>query len=441
MLKKIVSAVIAITLVMGMCSCSENSSSEPASTPTTASQSPAAELTQPGVSPTANYAFVENTSTDKLDEKFVSGMNSFSVELFKASVASDLSDGKNVLVSPESVAFALGMVQNGADKETLRQMQNVLCKDVDQETFNKNMNRLMTMAKAANKEGCKLNIANSVWVRDRQDITPTEQFSKTCKELYDAELFKSAFDDKAVKQVNSWVNEKTDNMIPNIIDKFDENDVMYLINCVAFDSEWAEKYEEEQVEENETFTNEKGEKVKCTMLSSKENVYVSNDRAEGFIKNYKGGKYSFMAVLPNEGTDVKDYVASMTADEFAKLYNNRTEDELARKMPEYKYDHSLELSESLKKMGMTQAFSNAADFSKLIENTETYIGKVLHKTHIELGANGTKAAAATAVEVRAKGAISARKEVILDRPFVYAIMDNESGLPVFMGTVCDPAAE
>ena len=230
-------------------------------------------------------------------------------------------------------------------------------------------------------------------------------------------------------------------MIPNIIDKFDENDVMYLINCVAFDSEWAEKYEEEQVEENETFTNEKGEKVKCTMLSSKESVYVSNDRAEGFIKNYKGGKYSFMAVLPNEGTDVKDYVSSMTADEFAKLYNNRTEDKVVTKMPEFKYDHSLELSESLKKMGMTQAFSNAADFSKLLENTETYIGKVLHKTHIELGANGTKAAAATAVEVRAKGEISARKEVILDRPFVYAIMDNESGLPVFMGTVCDPAAE
>ena len=436
MFKKIISAVIAITMVMGMCSCSESSATEPASSLGTASQTPAVE---PAVTPTADYAFVKNESTDPLDEKFISGMNSFSVELFKASVKNDLGTGMNTLVSPESVAFALGMTQNGADGNTLKELQKVLYKDVDQETFNKNMNRIMSMAKAFNNEKCKLNIANSVWVRDRNDITPTQQFTKTCKELYDAELFKGAFDDETVKQVNSWVNEKTDNMIPNIIDKFDENDVMYLINCVAFDSEWADKYEEEQVEENETFTNEKGDKVNCTMLSSKENIYISNDRAQGFIKNYKGGKYAFMAVLPNEGTDVKDYVSSMTADEFAKLYNNRTEDEVVTKMPEFKYDHSLELSESLKKMGMTQAFSNAADFSKLIENTETYIGKVLHKTHIELGANGTKAAAATAVEVRAKGAISARKEVILDRPFVYAIMDNESGLPVFMGTVCDPS--
>lgn len=439
-------------MVMGMCSCSEQGSQvwlddTTSSVQTERQTSPAPE--QPAnnaAASTEQFKFVSNIDSEPLDKDFVNGLNSFSVELFKTSVKDDLSNGKNTLVSPESVAFALGMTQNGADKNTLKQMQDVLCKGVSQDTFNKNMNRIMSRVEKFNNDKSKLSIADSVWVKDRQDIVPTEQFTKTCKEMYNAELFKGAFDGETVKQINSWVYDKTDKMIPSIVDELDPNDVMILVNCVAFDSKWEKQYEDDQIIENEKFTNAKGDKVECTMLSSTEKCYLSNDRATGFTKSYAGGKYEFMAVLPNEDISISDFVSSMTADEWTKLYDSRSYNyEVIAAIPQFKYDHDLRLKDSLQSLGMTDAFSrSSADFSKMFEATDAYIAQVFHKTHIELDAKGTKAAAATAVEMRAKGeAVSRteRKQVILDRPFAYAIMDSSTGLPVFMGTVCDPTAE
>ena len=183
-----------------------------------------------------------------------------------------------------------------------------------------------------------------------------------------------------------------------------------------------------------------GEKTNCTMLSSKEKLYVEGEHETGFVKEYSGGKYAFMAVLPNEGTGIYEYVSSLTADRFAKLYKERTgRYDVKTKTPQFKYDYDINLNETLRGMGMEEAFTMNADFSNMTGDKSLYIGSVLHKTHIELDANGTKAAAATAVTMDAKCALdeSLPKTVYLDRPFVYAIMDTRTGLPVFMGTVCD----
>ena len=326
-------------------------------------------------------------------------------------------------------------------------MQNVLYKDVSQDEFNKNMNYLLSEVekRSRREDDEKLKIANCVWVKDRQDIVPTEQFTKTCKEMYNAELFKGAFDDKTVSQINGWVYDKTDRMIPSVIDKIEPDDVMYLVNCVAFDAQWQKQYKDSQVKKNQKFTNAKGDEVKCTMLTGTEKCYLSNERAIGFTKDYAGGRYEFMAVLPNEDISVSDFVSTMTADEFSKLYKSRSYDyEVTTKLPQFTFDHELRLKDALQSMGMTEAFSRQnADFTKMFEDTPAYIAQVFHKTHIELDAKGTKAAAATAVEAGAKADHSEpeHKEVILDRPFVFAIMDSYSGLPVFIGTVCDPGAQ
>ena len=176
MFKKILSAVVALTLVMGMCSCSESSgaadkggSSVVTTLPPTRTEPDTNknEPFQPSgdvVSPTANYQFVPAADKASSDEKFLIGANEFSVELFKKAVEKDLADGGNTLISAESVLFALGMTANGAKGETLKQMQNVLCKDVDTETFNKNMNRLMTNAQ--NSSDFKFSIASDSLMSD-----------------------------------------------------------------------------------------------------------------------------------------------------------------------------------------------------------------------------------------------------------------------------------
>ena len=444
MLKKFISAVIAISLVMGMCSCSDSSTTETKKNPT-ASQSASGEPFKPGedvVSPTAAYQFVPAADISS-DEKFLIGANEFSVDLFRNTVMKDLENDKNTLVSPESVLFALGMTSNGAKGDTLKQMQNVLCKDVDTDTFNKNMNKLMTSAQSSSD--FKFSIANSVWVKDMQGMTLTEQFARSCKQMYNAEMFKAPFNDETLKQMNNWVNEKTDKMIPKIIDEFGDDTAAVLLNCIAFDAKWEKPYEKKDVVENREFNLQSGKTVNCSMMHSEEKLYVSDDKSQGFIKNYKGGKYAFMAILPNEDVSLSDYVKSMTAQSFAKMYEGKTTQyQVHASVPKFKYDYSAKLNDTLKQMGITDAFDGEkADFSGMTEQQKLFISNVLHKTHIELDEEGTKAAAATAVTMDVSGALPAKediKEIRLDRPFAYAIMDTQTGLPVFMGTVCDPTA-
>ncbi|MBQ3936098.1 MAG: serpin family protein [Ruminococcus sp.] len=449
MIKKFISAVIAITMVMGMCSCSEQSSgSEPQpgsqivqpSEPKPTQQPSEFKLTKDMLNPTADYQFVAASDVSS-DEKFLIGANEFSVNLFKTSVARDLADGKNTLVSPESVLFALGMTQSGAKGETLKQMQKVLCGDLDTETFNKNMNKLMTSA--SKSSDFKFGIANSVWVRDMQDMTLTEQFAKNCKQMYNAELFKAPFNDETLKQMNRWVNDKTDSMIPEIIEEFGADTAAVLLNCIAFDAEWKEGYEKSDLNENGEFTLKSGEKAKCTMMSSLEDHYIRDDNAEGFIKRYKGGKYGFMAILPDEGVNLADYVRSLTAEKFSRLYSSSGEYGFINAViPKFKYDYSSSLNDAMKQMGITDAFdADKADFSGMTDGQKMYISKVAHKTVIDVNENGTKAAAATEVGMDVSGALPMPEHTVsLNRPFAYAIVELETGMPVFMGTVCNPNA-
>ena len=440
MFKRFLSAVIALTLVMGMCSCSDSSQSEPNSTAPNSSYSQPDKPDAPDEPvPSANGGSVIELTADKTftpsdtnktsDEKFVSGINAFSTNLFKTTVKSDLADGKNTLVSPSSAAFALGMTANGADGNTLKQMLDVMGGGVDMDTFNSNMNLWISRA----------------WVKDKDNLTTTEQFAKSCKEVYNAEMFKAPFDMGTVKKVNDWVSEKTDKMIPSLIEQFNGDEIMCLINCIAFDSEWEQQYSDTQVKQDQKFTNANGDEVKCTMLSSTEKCYVANDRATGFVKNYKGGKYVFMAVLPDKDTDITDYVSSMSETELCDLYAKRTNEyDVYTKLPQFKFDYGTELQDYLSQMGMTDAFTDGADFSKMFENKQAAISKVIHKTHIELSAKGTKAAAATAVimkEATAELKDEKPKTVYLDRSFLFAIMDTELGVPVFIGTVCDPTVQ
>ncbi len=215
---------------------------------------------------------------------------------------------------------------------------------------------------------------------------------------------------------------------------------MYLINALAFEGEWETKYEKDQVNENGSFTNHQGTAETVAMLNSTESQYITGDHVTGFVKNYEGGDYAFLALLPEEDTAVADFIASMDGEVFLELYDNRSYQDVLVQIPEFTYDYDTELSETLSGMGMTEAFTEAADFSRMAQ-TDTgllYINRVLHKTHIEVDRAGTKAAAVTAVEMTNEAAMLEPEEtptVYLNRPFVYAIIDTETGLPIFLGSV------
>ena len=357
----------------------------------------------------------------------------FGVRLFQTATE----DGKNTLISPLSVLYALAMTANGADDETLDQMEQVLGMDAE------NLNSFMLAYMDLLPEGkaYKMSLANSIWFKDDPRFEVKESFLQTNADYYDASIYKAAFDQSTLTDINTWVKKHTDGMIPEILDKIPEDAIMYLVNALAFEAEWDEIYENTQVWEGD-FTTEDGTRQDVEMMHSQENTYLEDDLATGFIKYYKGRKYAFAALLPNEGVTVSEYVDSLTGEHLLEMLSDPEYVRTIVTLPKFETEYDIEISEHLEAMGMPDAFDyRVADFSRMGtytgEDVNICIDRVIHKTFISVAEKGTKAGAATVVEMVTEGAMSVEdyREVVLDHPFVYMLIDCETNLPFFIGTM------
>lgn len=380
----------------------------------------------------------------KADKKFIESQMKFTVDLLKATTE----EGKNNMISPYSVMQALAMTANGANGKTLEEMEQVLGNGMSIEELDRYL--LTQRLNSVNKEKSKynnwsMNTANSIWaIDDKSRIQARPEFIQKCVDYYNSDYYIAPFDQTTLDDVNGWVNEKTNKMIPKILNKISEYDVMYLVNAVAFEAQWAEQYESYQIKDSK-FNAANGEKQDAKMLCSDE-FYLCDENTTGMLKSYSGGKYAFAALLPEEGTSVEKYVADLTPEKLTNILNSykgiyeRADVEL----PKFKCEYGADISDQLVAMGMPTAFDKnpdlKADFTNLSAIADIHpisIGYVIHKTFIDLDENGTKAAAATLVAMQDNGAffLMDKKEVILDRPFVYCIIDTETSIPVFIGVL------
>ena len=366
----------------------------------------------------------KNESASKApDDEFKAAASSFAAELFK----DNYSKGKTTLVSPLSVLSALALVQNGAQGDTLAQLEQALG-GLDRDTLNAYMRAYCDFL----TESDELKIANSVWTDSSAEAK--RAFLQKAVDSYSAQLFSAPLSDpKTVESLNSWVKKNTDGMIPKIIEKADRYAVMMLVNAIAFDAKWETPYKRSDIEKLE-FTSYSGSKKKTDFMCSTENVYLKDGGAVGFMKPYKNGRFAFAALLPDENTGIDDYVASLSGDKLMKIFSSaKRGNEVNVKMPKFRAEYSAQLIDTLKKMGVKDAFdSKTADFSSLIENRDAYIATVVHKTFIEVDENGTRAAASTLVGADTMSLMEPYS-VCLDRPFVYMIVDTETNLPLFIG--------
>ncbi|EGD52445.1 proteinase inhibitor I4 serpin [Thermoanaerobacter ethanolicus JW 200] len=369
-------------------------------------------------------------SEKNIDEKFINNTADFSIEIFKKLI----DHKKNSLISPLSVMLALAMTANGADKETLSQMEKTLGKDISIEDLNKYL--YTYMKKLSNEEKSKLTIANSIWLKEN-DFMPFKDFLQIIADYYKADIFKAAFDSSTVSNINNWVKSKTNGMIDKILNKIDPEDVMYLINAVAFDAEWETVYEKHNIYKD-IFTDINGNKQKAEFMRSEENFYIEDKNAIGFIKPYAKKHYSFAAIIPNENMTIGEYIKTLTGEKFINLIKNAKTTLVHASLPKFKYDYEINLNSTLESLGMKDAFSpEKANFTKLGTSYvgNIFISEVLHKTFISVDEKGTKAGAVTSVDMTSTGMPVNPKIVKLDRPFVYAIIDNKTNLPIFIGTV------
>ena len=365
------------------------------------------------------------------DDTFKNSSADFAIKLFQKT----RDDNKNSLISPLSVMLALSMTANGAKGETLAQMESLLGGDIPMETLNEYLYSYIKTLPS--EKTAKLNIANSIWFRDN-GFKAEKSFLQKNADYYGAAAYKSVFNEKTLRDINNWVKKNTDGMIEKIIDDLDPDAVMYLINTVLFDAEWENIYKKDEVRDG-TFTALDGTKRTASMMYSAERRYLDDGKAIGFIKPYKNG-YSFVALLPNGDISLSDYAASMTGKSFVDTIKNAEDVPVEAAMPKFSYDYDIEMSGALKALGMTKPFEpSKADFSALgsSDSGNIFISRVLHKAYIAVDEKGTKAGAATAADIKVTSDIGGLYSVTLDRPFVYAVIDDAYGLPVFIGAVTD----
>ncbi len=348
----------------------------------------------------------------------------------------------STLVSPLSVALALSMTANGAAGNTLAQFQDVLGGGVDLVELNTACAQLM-----ADYQGLggstKCAIANSLWVDPEGQIK--DEFIGQCRGIYDAQVFYAQLSEPGiVKDLNSWVSQHTNKMIPEIIDQpFPEETACLLVNALYLKNSWLSEFDplsthtmdfhhaggpDSQVEYLRKFD---------TQLS-----YLNGKGAQGVVLPYDDGRLAFVAILPDlypDSPDLGQWLNNLEGNSLSQLIINR-EDALflSFAMPKFSAEWKGNLEDTLPLLGLEDAFvPGAADFSSLGDSPEGYyISQVIHATKIEVNEKGTEAAAATVVAAESGAAAPPQEGItlILDRPFLYGIVDLYTGVPLFLGT-------
>ena len=354
-------------------------------------------------------------------------MTELGLKLFQETLKAD-PDGENKLISPLSILYAMAMVSNGGDDpEAIKAYWG-------QDLLHINEYLYEYTGKLPVGEKYKLQLANSIWFTEDERFTVNREFLQKVKNHYDADAYQAPFNEKTLGDINEWVKLKTDGMIKDILDKIPSDAVMYLVNALAFEAEWLSTYDETQVREG-VFTKADGTQQKVDFMYDTVGTYLEDEKATGFMRYYSGMKYAFVAMLPKEGVAPEEYIASLDGNALHTMLKNPQVTSVVTSIPVFQAEYDVEMKDILGKAGYP-AYGTFNGIGISAEGPIT-IGRVLHKTYIQVGPQGTKAGAATVVEMLAEGVEDIEqekpKEVHLDRPFVYMIIDCENAVPLFMG--------
>ena len=365
--------------------------------------------------------------------------NNFDIDIFKQLFITNEKD-LNTVVSPLSIKIAMSMAAEGAQGETLSEMQGVLDTNEDSRSFFKSI-----LDRASDYDDVEINIANSIWIRDELEFK--NEFLNILEEYYDAEAQSLDFSDSASKDIiNNWVSDKTNEKIPSILEKINPLDIAFLINAIYFNAEWQEAFDKEFTREEEfTLIDESKVDIELMSLDSNFNYFEDNELQAIELPYGQEGDYSMKVYLPKRDNSITDFIENLTAEKLEEWNDSFDRMDGLIELPRFKTEYSKDLSEILIKLGIVKAFDDVdADFSKMIEIMEgnnVYIGRVKHKTYIDVTEEGTEAAAVTMVEMMVGTAITERPErfeMIVNKPFLFTIEDNINNQILFIGTILDP---
>lgn len=285
-----------------------------------------------------------------------------------------------------------------------------------------------------------LDIANSLWVN--QDLPVRADYIAQMQASYAAEVAALEFGTPAATdRINSWVKERTRDRIPTIVDQLPADQLLVLVNAVYFKGAWSEAFEPEQTRDR-TFTLASGEVIQHPLMAQQgDYLYLETDQFQAVSLPYGNESLSFEVILPAQGTDLTDLAAELTPENWQRWMGELRSRPGIIQLPKFQFDYEADLIPALKALGMGIAFEpGRADFSGLTE-LEAFISQVRHKTFIEVNEAGTEAAASTSIGIMPTSMPMPPAdpfEMVVDRPFVAAIRDRNTGVLLFVGAIVDP---
>lgn len=345
---------------------------------------------------------------------------------------------QNLSISPSSVAIALSMLYNGATGNTQQAMAAALeLNEISLEDLNQANAALETALESADPK-VTLSIANSLWGRTGFTFKP--DFLQRNQTFYDAEITNLDFDSPdAPAQINNWVSQNTAGKIPQIIDQIDPAQVLFLINAVYFKGDWTVPFNPDETRE-QAFQLPDGSTKQQPMMSQQGNyAYYETDQFQAVSLPYGDRRFSMYIFLPRPESSLTTFQQTLSAENWESWMNQFSRRQGSIQLPKFTIEYETSLNKALQALGMEVAFAaGRAEFANLSDR-ETVISEVKHKTFLEVNETGTEAAASTSVGV-ALTSLDPNPpfQMRVDRPFFYAIRENQTGTLLFMGAVANP---
>lgn len=355
--------------------------------------------------------------------------NEFALKMFH-----ELSGLENNVFSPLSVSYLMGMLANGADGITRREIMDVLgCKDVSLGELNE-FYKLMLQKSGRMDKSVSFNIANYIAVNKQNVLKP--MFVKEMEDGYRAGVERLDFKSPStLKRINGWCSKQTDGMIPAIIGQVEPSAVSYIMNAIYFNGTWSDKFDKNDTK-LENFRGYTRDIKKAQMMHRNDKyMYYGDDTFSAVRVPYGNGTYAMTVLLPVNGKSVGEVMNEIGAEGLAQLRGKMDNCIVDLKLPCFTVSCEQVLNRIIAKLGASSMFANTANFSNFSDGN-LFVSKILQKAKIEVSEEGTKAAAVTAAIMTMSAwhpEEPRRVKFYADHPFAYVITESSTGAILFMG--------
>jgi serpin B len=395
-------------------------------------------MTRKNVTPEAVDRATKSLTLGK-GAKVIQGATDLGFRMFREIVGEKPSS--NSFISPLSISMALGMTYNGAGGGTKEAFDKVLgLENLLITEVNPAMRDLQTTLVGADKK-VTVNIANSIWT-DRK-FEPKREFLSANTDYFAAKVQSLDIQSpEAVKAINDWVKQETEEKIPKLFDELSPGTVCVLVNAIYFNGLWTTPFKKEDTKDL-AFTGFDSKESKTPMMSRSAHDfdYQKSDKFTAVRLPYGDARLSMVVLLPDQKVGLSPIIKELNAKNWAAWMAKFKPMEGSVTIPKWKVEGTFELKKALTDLGLGVAFEEGkADFTKLasVKVGELFISRVIHKTMVDVSEEGTEAAAATGVDVALKSMAPEMFEFIANRPFLYAIVDKQTNLTLFFGVFGKP---